>query len=159
MLMRGLRYANGVALSADATAVFISEHLARRIWRVPVDGGEPTLFFRFADAPGSDSSYRLAGPDGLMARPDGGLVVAEYGAGRLLWLSSDGEFEGQLPVDEPFVTSVAALREGLLVTGSTINNREPYTGSVQLIGWSALSGLWPAVSVPEDPAPDRAGRR
>lgn len=33
--------ANGIALAPDATAVFVSEWAARRIWRVPLAGGEP----------------------------------------------------------------------------------------------------------------------
>lgn len=162
-LLGQLHYANGITRSADGASLFVSEHLGRRIWRLRLSGsdalsGEPELFFDLESAPASGSSYDLAGPDGLMARPDGGLIVAEYGAGRLLWVSADGQYENRYNVAGAFVTNLAALPDGLLVTSSSLNNRAPFTGTAELIDWSALSGLWPAVSEPTGPAPGTADR-
>lgn len=160
-LLGQLRYANGITRSADGGSLFVSEHLGRRVLKLPLvpdatASPGAVVFFDLDRAPASGSIYALAGPDGLMTRPDGGLIVAEYGAGRLLWVSPDGRFEASFGTNGDFVTNLAALPEGLLVTASRINDRAPFAGTAELIGWSALSGLWPTVTEPAGRAPDTA---
>jgi hypothetical protein len=56
--------ANGIAVSPDGKTLFASEWAARRIWRIPLDGGEPR------------SAPTAFLPDNLRWMRDGGLLVA-----------------------------------------------------------------------------------
>ena len=90
---RPLRFANGMALSADRTFLYVAETFARRVVRIPIgeDGaaGEAEVFVR-----------DLSGlPDGLAFDVDGRLYVCCYEPSRILRADPDGRVE--LLIDDP----------------------------------------------------------
>ena len=82
-----IRYANGVARSADGKRLLVSEHLNRRLlsFRIGADGAldDRRVFFDLAAAPPARDPDALAGPDGIEVARDGTIYLAEYGAGRV----------------------------------------------------------------------------
>ena len=140
----GLRYANGVAYDAEAEALYVSEHLVRRVWRVERDGpaewNEPEVFARLGPPSLEEPVYELSGPDGLLPLSDGGLIVAEYGAGRLHQFDAAGERVASAPAPAQFVTNMvpAPFADGLVVTSSFVTSRPPRSGVVAFVGWNAF---------------------
>lgn len=124
LLAYGLQYANGVHLDEKRARLFISEHLRRRVLvaRVVAPGKIelPRLFFDLNATLVAKPQYPLAGPDGLHLTADGGLYVAEYGAGRVLELTAEGRLRRVIPVPTPFVTNFAYWpeRKAMVVTGT-----------------------------------------
>jgi sugar lactone lactonase YvrE len=133
---KGLRYANGVHFAKGG--LFVSEHLARRVLRFPVNRdvgvilGTPEVIFEFPRAP--TIRYAEAGPDGLELDRDGVLWVALYGESRLSAIDLARDRVGYLSVSMPFVTTVAFGPSGeLAVAGPFENSVEPFPGEVQII--------------------------
>jgi sugar lactone lactonase YvrE len=135
-LVSGLRYANGVHLDRKRSRLFIGEHLARRVHVAqvlhPGKIGPLKLFFDLNASPAlRHHDYPLAGPDGMLVRPDGRLLVAEYGAGRVLVLSAAGKLEKVIPVPMQFVTNFGDWGEhGVVVVGAFQNDVMPMPGRV-----------------------------
>jgi len=135
-VLKGLRYANGIFLDRKRQQLYVSEHLNRRIHRysllAPGKVGSHEVFFDFRDAPSSLFSYPLAGPDGLMVRENGAVLVAEYGAGRILEISRERRFVRQLNVPMQFVTNMTLWPNAgtLIVTGTFHNDIPPQHGRV-----------------------------
>jgi gluconolactonase len=88
----GLAYANGVGMSPDGSALYVSASTTRRIWKYPVhsDGSLGERIF-FADVPGDDTV-----PDGITVDDAGLLYVAHYGAGEVLVYAPDGKLERRI---------------------------------------------------------------
>jgi sugar lactone lactonase YvrE len=90
---RPLRFANGLALSADRDVLYVAETFARRVTRIPIraDGsaGDDEVFLR--DLPGL--------PDGLAFDVEGRLYVCCYEPSRILRADPDGRVE--LLIDDP----------------------------------------------------------
>lgn len=135
----GLWYPNGVYFDPSERQLYISEHLARRVVRyaVSADGtlGPMQVFAdidAIAPAPRKGmAGYREAGPDGLERAPNGDLVVAIYGEGRLLQLTPEGRLRRVHQVDVRFVTNLAFLPGGAaVVVGAARNDRVPFWGEV-----------------------------
>lgn len=121
-----LRYPNGVYFDAREQALYVDEHLNRRVLRYPVLGpgklGPSIVFADIDTVAGKVGNYREAGPDGLERGPDGDLYVCLYGEGRILDLKPDGSLKRVLPVDTPYVTNIAFAPDGeAYVTGSYQN--------------------------------------
>ncbi|MCR9279789.1 MAG: SMP-30/gluconolactonase/LRE family protein [Pseudomonadaceae bacterium] len=137
------RYANGVSFDATSRQLLISEHLARKVWRLQLSKDFSLLSKqRFADfdaMPLSRPGYRLAGPDGIAVLSDGHYLVAEYGASRLIELGADGEFVREVEAPAAFVTNAVVLGDELVITSSSINASEPYTGTVTAISWEGAA--------------------
>jgi gluconolactonase len=98
----GLAFPNGVALSADGTAVYLAETYHNRILRYPIApngtiGGREN----FAVLPGGD------GPDGMAFDEAGNLYVAHYGGGKVAVFDRSGEMIDEIPVPGAQVTNVA----------------------------------------------------
>lgn len=111
-----IHYANGVALSPDRGTLFASEHLARRVLAFDVadDGtlSNRRVFVALDDLVGADPERSWeVGPDGLNVDRDGNLIIAEYGAGRLLVVDEDATLRATIPVPERYVTA-SAFDEG-----------------------------------------------
>jgi sugar lactone lactonase YvrE len=133
---KGLRYANGVHFAQGA--LFVSEHLARRILRYSVRRAPmlaldaPETVFEFPRS--ATNRYREAGPDGLELDRDGLLWVALYGEGRLAAIGLKNARVGYLAVSMPFVTTLAFGSSGeLAVAGPFDNSAKPFRGEVQII--------------------------
>lgn len=137
VLAGGIRYANGVLVQPGRQRVLVSEHLSGRVLSFPLeeDGrvGPPRVFFDFAGLPGVAHPYALNGPDGIAAFADGELLVANYGNGRLIHLSAEGEFLGVVPVALRFVTNMAIApdQRSLYVTMTRDNSDPRLVGAIQ----------------------------
>jgi sugar lactone lactonase YvrE len=90
---RPLRFANGMALSADRGWLYVAETFARRVVRIPIDStgsaGDAEVFLR--DIP--------ALPDGLAFDVEGRLYVACYEPSRIYRADRAGRLE--LLIDDP----------------------------------------------------------
>ena len=90
---RSLRFANGMALSADGASLYVAKTFARRVVRIPIqaDGsaGEAELYL--SDIP--------ALPDGLALDTDGRLYVTCYEPSRIYRRETDGTLT--LLIDDP----------------------------------------------------------
>jgi sugar lactone lactonase YvrE len=130
-----LRYANGVNFDPATRALYVSEHLARRVLAFTLDSRRRIAAHRvlvdFAQVPAAKSySYPLAGPDGIALRP-GLLAVAEYGEGRVHLFDRSGRHVNTLKVSMPFVDTVAWDGAGNLYAGGAFQNTgPPYEGAV-----------------------------
>ena len=134
----GLRYANGIRLDEKRSRLYVSEHLARRVLVMdvarPGEVGAPSVFFDLISLPPAKLSYPLAGPDGILLDSKGRLYVAEYGAGRVMVLSTEGKLQRVIPVPMQFVTNFAALPTGqIVVVGAFDNDQPPMPGLVMTL--------------------------
>jgi sugar lactone lactonase YvrE len=134
----GLRYANGIRIDEKRSRLYVSEHLARRVLVMsvakPGEVGAPSVFFDLASLPPASVAYPLAGPDGLLLDDKGRLYVAEYGAARVMLLSTEGKLQRVIPVPMQFVTNFAFLPTGqLVVVGAFQNDQPPMPGLVMTL--------------------------
>jgi gluconolactonase len=90
---RPLRFANGMALSADRGTLYVAETFARRVTAIPIlpDGraGEASVFLQ--EIPGL--------PDGLVLDDAGRLYVCCYEPSRVCRATPDGQIE--ILIDDP----------------------------------------------------------
>lgn len=134
---QGLRYANGLVIDRERRRLFVSEHLARKVWTFPIDNdgrlGKGEVFADLnALARPIPGASPLAGPDGLELDGQGRLYICEYGGGRVLVVEPDGRLLTQIPWSQPYLTNIA-LEPGsgtLFLTGAETNVRFPYPGRV-----------------------------
>lgn len=139
-----LRYPNGVFVDRAENALYVDEHLTRRVLRYAIlpDGGLGPMQV-FADLnrlTRRTGSYQEAGPDGLERGPDGDLYVCLYGEGRILRLSKDGRLVASIPVATPYLTNIAFGPDGsAYVTGAFENVRPPMRGQVARLPPAALT--------------------
>ncbi len=137
VIASGIRYANGVLVDTPHARVLVSEHLNRRVLSFPLKApgviGPPGVFFDFASAPKVDKPYELSGADGLAAFANGDIGIADYGNGRLLFVSTDGRFLEQLPLEYRYVTNMAIQpdQRGLYVTMTRDNATAALDGVVR----------------------------
>jgi gluconolactonase len=102
-------YTNGISVTPDGRRLYVSEHLARRVWALDLNAGKVTaarVFFDLNSSGLDRPRFPEAGPDGQWLSPSGELFVAEYGAGRILRLGPDGRLRGTLKVKTPYVTNM-----------------------------------------------------
>jgi sugar lactone lactonase YvrE len=132
-----IRYANGISWDERRRTLYVSEHLNRKILKMELDADynlvRSSIFFDF-DQPGlSRPEYALAGPDGQLLRDNGELLVAEYGAGRILRIAADGALMRVIPVPMPYVTNMVQSpfdpRE-IIVTGASADTSVLEVGRV-----------------------------
>lgn len=139
VVAEGLYYANGVALSRDGGTLYAAEHIGRRVLAFDVAApGSLSASREFADfeaLPASGSTYSLTGPDGIEIGPDGRVLVAEYGAGRIAVFDPDGAFRGLIAVPERFVTSSSFGPDGALFTTGASALTGGARGAVRKLEW------------------------
>lgn len=132
----GIRYSNGILVQEAQHRALVSEHLNRRVLSFPLKApgrlGKPKTFFDFKNAP-IEGGYSLSGPDGIGAFNNGDLLVADYGNGRVLILSTKGKYLGALRSKYPFVTNFAIDEVGgaVYVVSSQFNQPPSYHGVVE----------------------------
>lgn len=140
----GLRYPNGVFFDRAENALYVDEHLTRRVLRYPIlpDGalGPMRVFADLNALTRRVGAYAEAGPDGLERGPDGDLYVCLYGEGRILRLSRTGRVVASIPVATPYLTNIAFGPDGAAyVTGAFENVRPPLRGQVARLAPAALA--------------------
>jgi gluconolactonase len=140
-----LHYPNGVFVDLKEHALYVDEHMRRRVLKYPIiEGGALGAQGVFADLDALTArvgDYREAGPDGLERGPDGDLYVCLYGEGRVLRLSPQGALVASIAVATPYLTNIAFGPDGsAYLTGSFDNLTPPYPGQVMRLPPSALSG-------------------
>ena len=140
---QGLRYPNGVFVDRRENALYVNEHLNRRVLRfqIQADGalGPMSVFADLNKLTRRVGTYREAGPDGIERGPDGDFYVCLYGEGRILRLDASGALVRSIAVPTPFVTSIAFSPDGTAyVTGTFENMAPPYPGAVVKLAPDAL---------------------
>jgi sugar lactone lactonase YvrE len=112
-----LHYANGIALSADGTRLFVNESEAGRVisFSVGPDGAlsDRRLVARLSEV--DPEAGPRAYPDGLKLGPDGHLWVGQYSAPRITVLTPEGAF-----VAAHVVPGQAAPNLAFSADGSTV---------------------------------------
>jgi sugar lactone lactonase YvrE len=134
IVAKGLWYPNGVFVEAEE--VFVSETFRRKVWRYRIGaGGALSGKTLVADidkvAPRAKHFYPEGGPDGLERAPDGELVVAIYGEGRLLRIGRDGKLAGVIETPFKYVDNVAFGAPGAVLVGAYDNVNPPMRGEVR----------------------------
>jgi sugar lactone lactonase YvrE len=82
---------NGIALSADESALYVAETARSRIWIVEDPLGSASESRVFAELPADESSgVGIATPDGICLDRRGGLWIADPLGHRVLHLGADG---------------------------------------------------------------------
>ncbi len=134
-VIKGLRYANGVAFDPISRTLYVSEHLNRRIMALQLDASNrvmaSSVFVDFSKHPATRAfTYPLAGPDGI-ALWSGFLAVAEYGEGRVHLFDRTGKHLNTLTVAMTFVDTVVWDSVGnFYAAGAFSNTQPPYEGQV-----------------------------
>ena len=141
---QGLRYPNGVLVDRAESALYVDEHLNRRVLRYPIrpDGtlGAMRVFADLNRLTRRVGRYPEAGPDGLERGPDGDLYVCLYGEGRIVRLSREGRLVASIPVATPYLTNIAFAPDGsAYITGAFENEVPPLRGQVARIAPAGLS--------------------
>jgi len=139
-----LHYPNGVFVDRRESALYVSEHLRRRVLRYPIvaDGslGPQEVFSDISALTAKVGTYPEAGPDGLERGPDGDLYVCLYGEGRVLRISPRGALVASITVPTPYLTNIAFGSDGAAyLTGSYNNTEPPYPGAVLRLLPTALA--------------------
>ncbi len=139
-----LHYPNGVFVDLREHALYVDEHMRRRVLRYPItEAGALGTQEVFADINALTKrvgDYREAGPDGLERGPDGDLYVCLYGEGRVLRLSPQGQLVASIPVATPYLTNIAFGPDGsAYLTGSFENITPPFPGQVTRLSPAALA--------------------
>ncbi|KAF0187280.1 MAG: SMP-30/gluconolactonase/LRE family protein [Hyphomonadaceae bacterium] len=140
-----LHYPNGVFVDRQEHALYVDEHMRRRVLKFPIIGGGALgAHSVFADVDALTTrvgDYREAGPDGLERGPDGDFYICLYGEGRVLRLSPQGRLVASISVATPYLTNIAFGPDGYAyLTGSFDNTSPPFPGQVIRLSPTALSG-------------------
>ncbi len=146
---QNLRYPNGVFVDRAENALYVDEHMSRRVLRYPIqpDGtlGPVRVFADLNLLTRRVGDYREAGPDGLERGPNGDLYVCLYGEGRIVRLSPDGRLVASIPVATPYLTNIAFAPDGsAYVTGAFENMAPPLRGQVARLAPETMNAAIPA---------------
>ena len=140
LVVENLQYPNGVAYDFERSTLYVSEHLGRRVWSFELDENltvvNRRLLLKTKDLFPNGTPGNLSGPDGLRLSEDGAMLVALYGAGRVLALSPADKMRS-ISVPFRYVTSMATSLHSIAIVGAYDNKRYPYVGEVLVIqkGW------------------------
>jgi sugar lactone lactonase YvrE len=127
-----LHYANGIALSADGTLVYVNESEAGRVitFKVGDDGSlsDRRLFVRLTALDEPDGAY----PDGIKLGPDGNLYIGQYSSGRILVVNQEGSLVRKIEVPSPAAPNLTFSANGatIYVMGVDDTANPPYKGTV-----------------------------
>lgn len=137
LVHEGLKYPNGVAFKAAERKLYVSEHLAHKVWEFSLDEQQHIADSRVFI--GMRSLYPLhinastySGPDGLRLDENGDLLVAIYAAGFVVLQSEQGDVR-HISVPMQYATSIALSPKRIAIVGADTNNEHPYPGRVLVI--------------------------
>jgi sugar lactone lactonase YvrE len=123
VMVEKLHYANGITYDPKTRELFVTEHLANRIFVFVLDElfgiRERRVFFDLNGLPEPNvPPFPEMGPDNLHFRANGDLIVPNYGAGRFLIISRSGQLKQIVAVPCQFITDAAELDGDILFTGA-----------------------------------------
>jgi sugar lactone lactonase YvrE len=127
-----LHYANGLALSAEGTTLFVVEHYAARIVRFTVQGDgsltDRALFVRMTDLGEPPDAL----PDGLKLGPDGNFYIGLYSAGRVIVVDATGKLVKKIEVPAATAPNLTFSADGktMFVMAVDDTTNPPYAGRV-----------------------------
>jgi len=129
-----LHYANGVALSADGSLLYVVESEAGRVvtFAVGEDGSlsdrRVFVVLRRVDPTSGVDAY----PDGLKLGPDGNLYIGQYSMGRIVVVTPAGEFVEAHDVPSPAAPNLAFAADGKAIFVMAVDevSEAPYWGKV-----------------------------
>ena len=129
-----LHYANGIALSRDGKTLYAGESEAFRIIQFTV-GENGALSDRrlFARLGALDAEVGWEGyPDGLKVDSQGRLYIAQFSAGEILVVGTDGTLERKITVPSPSAPNLAFApgEETVYVMAVDDVSNPPYIGKV-----------------------------
>jgi sugar lactone lactonase YvrE len=127
-----LHYANGLALSAEGSTLFVIEHYAARVIRFTVQGDgsltDRALFVRMTDLGEPPDAL----PDGIKLGPDGNFYIGLYSAGRVLVVDAGGKLVRKIEVPAATAPNLTFSADGktmfVMAVDDTAN--PPYAGKV-----------------------------
>jgi gluconolactonase len=99
VLYDGVSLSNGIGLSPDGSKLFHSDTASHHVIVHDLDDGVPVRRRALTSSPSFN-------PDGLAVDEAGTVWVADYGAGRVVGLSPDGEGEQSIEIPAGAVTSL-----------------------------------------------------
>lgn len=130
-----MHYANGIALTADGSTLYVAEHLRNRIlaFAIQLDGtlGERRIHADLNRIARLDDADPLLGPDGLVCTREGRICLAQFAGGRLLVLAPDGSLERNIVLPYRYPTNVAfGAAETTVYVTAMQTNAPPYAGAL-----------------------------
>ncbi|MGI9356547.1 MAG: fused MFS/spermidine synthase [Rhizobiaceae bacterium] len=139
-----LKYPNGVAYHAATKRLYVSEHLAKRVWFFEVRDARRVLssnvLIESGDLlPAGVETDAYSGPDGLRIDADGSVYIAVYGAGLIVHRKADGTMR-HIQVPMKYVTSIALSPKQIAITGANDNQSRPYPGQVIVVDRGTFEG-------------------
>jgi gluconolactonase len=138
-VLDGLWYPNGVLVDSSRRLLYVSETFRHRVLRYAIgeDGSlrETGVFDVERNAPPRARDvpfYPEWGPDGLEFAPNGDLLVAIYGHGRIIRISHELGYLGEAHLPTRFSTNLTFGPAGeVYTTGAFDNVRRPFPGEVR----------------------------
>jgi gluconolactonase len=127
-----LHYANGLALSAEGSTLFVNESEAGRVIRFTVNGdfslSDRHLFVRLTDLGEPVGAY----PDGIKLGPDGRLYVGLLSAGRVVVVDSQGALVRKYEVPSAAAPNLTFSADGKTMYVMAVDTpyEAPYPGKV-----------------------------
>jgi gluconolactonase len=132
--------ADGLALSPDGRALYVSERAAQRVLKFEVkDGGtlgEREVFARLPDLAANPEGVDIyAGPGGLITDHLGNLYIAHFEGRRVLVVDPRGNLIDLVAIPARYVTNLTfgASEDVIFVTAATDAWTAPYPGQVYRI--------------------------
>ncbi len=133
VLTECVTWPNGVGVSPDGSAVYVSDYADRRVLILPAAGGDPDVFCESPDG----------SADGLAVDAEGGVWVALGEGGGVARFTPAGELDAVIDVPARFVSSLSFGgsdgRDVLITTADNLHT--PDTGGTLFRARSELAGV------------------
>jgi sugar lactone lactonase YvrE len=135
-LIEHINYANGIAYDAKHQKLYVSEHLAGKVWKFTLDKNyraiKYKLLFDIKDIwKPNEIDYAETGPDGIEILDSGSIAVAIYGKGTIIIVHP--HYISRYEVDTKFVTNIAAAENEIAIVGAYQNRTPPFPGRVHIV--------------------------
>ncbi len=136
-----LYYANGIAFDSGKQILYVSEHLAGKVWALhlgkdlSVKKRKIVLDISKLWKP-KDIDYPETGPDGIELLSDGSIAIAIYGKSTIVVLKENTVTKHE--IGAKYVTNIASNGKKLAITGAYSNQLFPFKGRVRIISLPEL---------------------
>ncbi len=135
-IVGGLYYANGIAYNDSKRILYVSEHLAGKVWALHLNKDmsikkRQVLLDISKIWKQQEIDYAETGPDGIELLKDGTIAIAIYGKSTIVILKNNRIAKHN--IGTKFVTNIAGNGKKLAITGSHTNQIYPFRGRVRVI--------------------------